>query len=80
MLRSLFTPRKKQQKKPHAAGQILALSNAVIIHTYDGQTTGTVVLTPQLARSIAEALPRFADQAERKPDETETQTQTPYIP
>lgn len=78
MLRSLFKPRKKTQTKPHAAGQILALSNAVIIHTYDGTTTGTVVVTPQLARSIAEALPRFAEQAERKPDENESQT--PYIP
>ena len=62
-------PEKFKPRKPHNDGQILTMSNAVIIHTYDGQTTGTLVITPRLAKQLAHILPQIAEQAERKPSE-----------
>lgn len=67
---NFFKPKEPfKPRKPHNNGQILTMSNAVIIHTYDGQTTSTLVITPRLARSLSEVLPQIAEQAERKPSE-----------
>ena len=67
---NFFKPKETfKTRKPHNDGQILTMSNAVIIHTYDGQTTGTLVITPRLAKSLAQILPQIAEQAERKPHE-----------
>ena len=66
----LFKPKETfKTRKPHNDGQLLAMSKAVIIHTYDGQTTSTLVITPRLAKSLAQILPQLAEQAERTPDE-----------
>ncbi len=67
---NLFKPKEPfKTRKPHNDGQMLAMSKAVIIHTYDGRTSTTLVITPQLAKSLAQILPQLAEQAERNPDE-----------
>jgi hypothetical protein len=67
----IFKPKQPfKTRKPHNDGQILTTSKAVIIHTYDGQTTSTLVITPRLAKELAHVLPQLAEQAERKPNET----------
>lgn len=63
------SPEKFKPRKPHNDGQILTMSNAVIIHTYDGQTTSTLVITPRLAKELAHVLPQIVEQAERTPSE-----------
>lgn len=59
-----FLPMLPQQpaREPASSGHVLALTGAVVIHTEDGHT---VVLTPQLARSIAEFIPQLAAEAEK---------------
>ncbi|MBN8654418.1 MAG: hypothetical protein J0M11_01685 [Anaerolineae bacterium] len=67
---NFFKPKEPfKPRKPHNDGQILTMSSAVIIHTYDGQTTSTLVITPRLAKELAHVLPQLAEQAERKPSE-----------
>lgn len=67
---NLFKPKTPfKPRTPHNDGQLLAMSKAVIIHTYDGQTSTTLVITPRLAKELAHVLPQLAEQAERTPDE-----------
>lgn len=51
---------KKPPRKPATAGNLVALTGAILIHTTDGN----VVLTPQLARDMAKQIPQLANQAE----------------
>lgn len=46
---------------PQASGILVALSDAVIIHTHDGNS---IVVTPQFAKEISEKLPSMAIKAE----------------
>lgn len=52
----------KRTRLPAETGHLLALTGAVVIHTEDGHN---VVLTPKLARQLAEFLPQLAEQAEQ---------------
>lgn len=69
---NLFKKFNKPKRLPAVGGNVLALTGAVVIHTHDEHN---VVLTPSLARQIAQVLPGLADQAERHSHE-----ENPRIP
>ena len=58
-------PKEQPARKPATHGNLVALTGAVLIHTEDGN----VVLTPQLAKDLAQHLPKFAKTAEDKKHE-----------
>lgn len=55
--------KKQDQRKPAEQVHLIALSNAVLIGTTDGNN---IVITPKMAREITPLLPQLADQAERE--------------
>lgn len=59
LLKNLL-PKNKQRLPQHGA-QLAATKGAVVILTHDQQS---VIVTPQLARDLANVLPRLAAQAE----------------
>jgi hypothetical protein len=57
------------KRKPSTRAQLIALPNAVVIHTEEGN----VIITPQLAKDIHENLPQITKQAEKyKKEEDKT--------
>lgn len=57
---SVFKIRK--ERAPSSSGLVIALSGAILIGTDE---KNTIVITPEMARTIARALPQLADEAER---------------
>lgn len=56
----IFNQFTKKKRKPSTSAQLIALPNAVVIHTNEGN----VIITPQLAKQIQENLPAITKQAE----------------
>jgi len=59
--KTLKPPFPTQYREPATGAQALALSGAILVHTEDHNN---IVITPELARKLATALPKLADQAE----------------
>jgi hypothetical protein len=56
-----FKKKDPKTRQPSQAGQLVTVTGAVIVHTAEG----TIVVTPKLARELAQHLPLAATKAEQ---------------